>query len=128
MRKIIRQEVSYRCGICKTDHSSKAAAMKCEKRQVELKKFRLGEKVTNIVYRCCNPGDTSQKSKYYFKGKIIKIIGPSLLDEDTWCRVCYDTDKTYRHIFEYEVAYTCPRCHIKKTALYYSWELKSISA
>jgi len=125
MRKIIRRVVSYRCGICKTAYSSKAAAMKCEKRQVESKKFRLGENVTNIVERCCNPGDMSSKSKYYFVGKIIKIIGPSLPNEEMRYLGGNAVVKQYCHVFQYEVAYTCPRCQHKKTALYYAWELSA---
>lgn len=129
MRKIIRQEVRYRCDICKTVHSSKSAATKCEKMPVEPKKFRRGDKVTNKVYRCCIPFDTSKKSKYFFKGRIIKIRG-SFYDSDMDCarRMSGCTDGINCHIFEYIVAYICPRCKHKKTALYHSWELKSISA
>lgn len=131
MRKIVR--VSYCCDICKIEYSSKVRAMKCGKKSVEPKKFHRGDKVANIFSLCCDSADrfsTFDKSQYYFVGKVIKIRGPLLFNERQYYLGGGGAIRArkYGHVFEYEVAFTCPHCKKKKTERFYAWELKPVSA
>lgn len=118
-RKIpARVSVKYQCKKCKGRYGSKKNALKCEAQPIEAKLFHIGAAVTWREKRTCSAHDKT----YSLRGKVSKILGPMLVDEE------YDIKWLQRklsgkHVFQYEVEWRCPYCHMKVEGLFYGMEL-----
>ena len=116
--------VSYACMVCRTKYSNKKEAAEREKKPLEPRTFKLGDRVSNIEPRMC----AGPKEKpYIFKGTITKISGPEAPDyeyEIKW--LGGKRERLNSHVFYYEVSYTCPNCNKKTKASYYAPELKRL--
>ena len=119
MKKRVIRSIIYTCGICHTDHSSKAAAQKCESMPIEERGYKIGDRVRNIEPRTCNKKD----KPYHFTDKVVKIIGPIPFDfeyEVKWL----GGRGLNQHVFQYEVSFSCPQCGEKRRERYYAPELQ----
>ncbi len=107
----------YQCEVCKSWYQGKKQALTCEKMPVEEKKHKLGSRVKAIEQHECNCG-----RKYLPEGKIVRVLGPEPFDyeyETKWLRGRgVDT-----HVFVYEVNFSCPKCHDKKSKHFYYPEI-----
>ena len=126
MRTVIRKipaktTTSYQCSRCRTKYRSKAKALQCEAQITEEKVFKIGERVTWREPRHCQSYDKS----YKLDGKVRKILGPTLPDEEynfKWLGGRFSG----KHIFMYEVSWRCPHCKEIQDGRYYSLELGKI--
>lgn len=123
MKKIVKKipariVISYQCEVCGTKYRTITAAQNCEARTLEKKEFKAGDLVYPVGKRHC-------KVYYRPKGKIVKILGPTLPVyeyEVNW--LGGKSERLKSHILQYEVRYTCP-CHNRKmTHLYFAPEIK----
>ncbi len=110
MKRIVRKQVLWECSVCKTAYPNKKDAAHCEKVPLEEKKFKIGDRVQNILPRRCQ----KRLEDYTFSGRVVKIAGPR--PHYLGCR----------HVFDYMIEYVCPRCKITKEAFYEAWGLKLI--
>ena len=123
MRKITRtipeRTISrYQCENCKIKYYSPKRALKCEAMPVEKKYFRVGDTVSWREMNTCS----AYNKNYRLKGKIKRIIGPILPDEEynlKWLQ----SRLTKLHAFEYEVHWKCPYCDMSCSGLFYGIEL-----
>ena len=122
MRRKVKRTVLYVCDICHTEHTSQAAAKRCESMPVEEKRYRSGEFVCNIEPRFCD----KKQEPYEFTGKVAKIIGPMPFDYEYEAKWLSGRGLN-QHVFQYEVSYSCPSCGENKRARYYAPELRKAS-
>lgn len=114
--------VSYECETCGNGYASADRARKCESQIVEPKKFDKGNLVSWRETRECGP--TSRK--YFLKGIVHKVTGPTLPDEDynfRWLR----GRLTGKHVFEYHIRWICPHCKDAHEGMFYSPELIKVT-
>lgn len=112
--------VRFRCDVCGQKYKTESAAKECESRALETIRFKVGDRVMAPEKRECSSGQP-----YDMQGKVVGVIGPRTtdLEEIKWVRT-EEYGWSGKHVFQYEVEYTCPVCHEKKTALYFTPELK----
>lgn len=118
MRTIRRQVVSYQCGTCKTKYSSKRAAQRCERRELEEKHFKVGDRVKALEVRTCALG-----RNYTARGVITEVVGPCPSDEEYELKWLGGKRLNY-HVWEYTLAVRCPHCKRTQKVRYYAPELK----
>lgn len=115
-----RTVTSYQCEKCKTRYGSPKKALKCEAMPVEKKYFKIGNLVSLRELNTCG----TYGKDYRLKGRIKKIIGPTLPDEEynlKWLQ-----NRLARlHVFQYEVHWKCPYCNQPNSGLFYGMELIS---
>lgn len=117
-----RTVVSYQCETCGTKYPRKLSAIGCEKRKLETKVFKLGERVKNTTARQCHNG-----KNYYFEGVVIGVRGPVPSDDEYEILILGGKkERMNNHVYQYEVEYVCPVCQNIKTALLYAPQLKSM--
>jgi len=124
MERVVERKVFYRCSRCKTKYTNKAEALRCEKRTLETKVFKVGNPVKNIEPRFCR----IKQKEYFFSGTVTRIVGPEPSDyeyEVKW--LGGKKERLNAHVFMYQVEFHCPRCKKTKRARYYAPELKLIS-
>lgn len=119
MEKIEKKAIFWKCSVCGTEHTKKSRVRACESMPVEEQKFQVGDKVTNLTPRIC-----WDDKPYRFEGKICKVIGPEPPDEEYWIK--WLGGLPGKHVFSYEVTYTCPICGDEKGAMYYAPELERV--
>lgn len=123
MKKITRKVTLWRCAICKIDYKRKSDAEKCERKPIEKREFKIGDRVTN----CMEPRLCPGKGTYRFKGRIIRIFGPQPPDEDYENRwLGGKRDRLDSHVFLYEVRFKCPKCGEIREESYFAPELEKI--
>lgn len=115
-----RVSTVYKCKKCKIGgrYKSKVKALKCETLPIEPKLFRVGDKVTWREKRTCQ----SYNKNYSLRGKVTKISGPMLPDEEynlKWL----GAELSNKHVFEYLVKWQCRYCKEKMDGLFYGMEL-----
>ena len=130
--KFVRKVTYYyeaRCSVCKTKYKSKSEpkavekALQCKNRSLEEKIFKKGDLVTNVELRTCS----ITGGKYYFKGKVVRVLGPMLPDyeyEVKWLGGV--SSRVNGHVFQYEVSFMCPHCKEARKEFYYAPLLKPI--
>lgn len=124
MREIVRKTVLYQCSICKTNHTNKRDAQKCESRTLEKKVFAVGDMVSNKEPRICSVRD----KHYTFKGRVVRIIGPMASDyeyETKW--LGGKTERLNGHVFQYQIEFRCPHCKDTREERYFAPELNKLS-
>jgi len=124
MRRVVEKSVSYRCSRCRTKHTNKRDALRCERMPVEAKTFKIGSRVENVEKRTCARG----QKQYTFSGVVTKIIGPEPPDfeyEVKW--LGGRPERLSSHVFLYQVKFRCPHCKEVREERYYAPELKQIS-
>ena len=125
MKKIVKKTTLWRSSVCGTDYQNKSVAKECESKPIEQKKFKVGDRVISMEPRVCLSASEERKFKEYKpKGRINKIFGPLLPDEDYWNKRFGGLPD--RHVFLYKVTYKCPKCGKEKEAAYFEAELKKI--
>ena len=116
-----RVRLTYVCKSCRTRYRNKKNALKCEAMPVEDKFFHVGDLVKwREQYHC----DRYNKN-YFPKGRVARILGPMLPDEEyniKWLQ----SRLSGKHVFQYEVKWTCPYCGNSCGNLFYGMELKQI--
>ncbi len=122
MKKIVKKiparvSTTYQCEICKTKYRSEKKAKECEERILEKRIFKVGDTAYSLVKREC----VASRRPYRPKGKIIKIEGPMISDNEYGI---YNEKSGRFHIFKYEVEFVCPRCNKKHNSLYCVPELR----
>lgn len=113
-----RTTTSYQCEKCKTKYGSLKRALKCEAMPVEKKSFEVDDQVSWREQNTCS----AYGKNYRLKGKIKKIIGPILPDEEynlKWLQ----GRLAGLHVFQYEVYWKCKYCHQPNSGLFYGIEL-----
>lgn len=126
MKKIVgiipkRTVVMYQCDKCKTKYRSSSRARKCELMPVEKKLFRVGDLVSWRELRTCVLG-----KNYRLRGKVVKILGPGLPDEDYNIKWLQGKLRDL-HVFRYEVDWKCPFCRESQSGLFYGMELITLA-
>lgn len=121
MRKIVRRVVEFQCDVCKTVYGSAKKAYNCERRVIEKKKFKKGDRVVGLEEHHC-----SQKERNFIpRGVVKKISGLEPMDYEyslKWLGgALLDS-----HVRQYLVIYKC-LCGENREHLYFSPELKKIS-
>lgn len=122
MKKIVkiipeRTTVMYQCKKCGTKYRSSKRAQKCKSMPVEKKLFCVGASVSWRELRTCVFGNN-----YRLRGKVVKILGPKLLDEDYNIR-WLQSKLIGLHVFQYEVDWKCPFCRENQAGVFYGMEL-----
>ncbi|MBI3632839.1 MAG: hypothetical protein HY226_00950 [Candidatus Vogelbacteria bacterium] len=126
MKKIKINRTLYQCEVCKTEYKKEADAKSCEKMLIKEEPFKVGDQVQNVEPRQCNVNGKI----YFFKGRVIKVVGPMPFDEEyerKWLGA--DPTRLNSHVYAYQVEFRCPHCrgqNAKQSAQYYSPELKLI--
>lgn len=113
-----RTVMSYQCEKCKTKYISPKKALKCETMPVEKKLFKAGDSVSWKELNTCG----ARGKNYRLKGKITRIIGPALSDEEynlKWLQ----NKLAGLHVFQYKVHWKCPYCNLPQSGLFYGIEL-----
>ncbi|MEK7627061.1 MAG: hypothetical protein AAB397_00565 [Patescibacteria group bacterium] len=124
MRKIIERKVFYQCSQCKKKYTNKTKAFRCERRTLEEKIFKIGDRVQNIEPRTC----MTTKKQYIFSGRVTKIVGPNPSDyeyEMKW--LANKKERLNAHVFMCQIKFPCPHCKEIREERYYAPELKLIS-
>ena len=122
MRRVVRKTVVYICGVCRTEYGTAKQAKNCETRPLENKKFKLGDFVGGREKHTCDR--RSKNNDFFPKGRIIKIVGPQLVDKE-YSAKWLGGELRGSHVFMYEVEYKCP-CGAIRSHRFYSPELKLV--
>ena len=111
--------VRFKCGICGDKFKMESAARRCEERALETKIFNVGDAVEAIEERVCN------NQTYHMRGEVVAIIGPRVVDREEAKWIC-SVDRNWfdKHVFQYEVEFTCSVCKERVLVLYFAPELK----
>ncbi len=124
MRRVVERSVSYRCSCCRTKHTNKRDAKRCERMPVEAKAFKVGSRVENIEKRICARG----RKQYRFSGVVTKVVGPQAPDYEYEVKWLGGKPERLRsHVFQYQVKFRCPHCKEIREARYFAPELRTIS-
>lgn len=125
MKKIVKKTILWRCSACGTDYKNKSFAEECRNRPVEQKKFKIGDRVALIAPRVCLAiKEDFRYKEYKLKGRINKIFGPLMPDEEYWNKRFGGLPDT--HIFLYQVEHKCPKCGKEKKSVHFGTELEKI--
>lgn len=122
MRTIEKRITLYECGVCKVKYSNKKEAQKCERRELEPKKFKKDDVVEGSEKHVCDHGRGDVN--FTPRGTIVNITGPEVMDEEYSLK--WLGGKLFnQHVRQYLVLYPC-FCSKEREHLYYSVELKKI--
>lgn len=94
-------------------------------KKIEQKKFKLGDRVISTEPRVCfSASEGNNLKEYRPKGKIVKIFGPFLPDEDYWIKRFGELPDMY--VFLYQVVHKCPKCGKIKETVHLGIDLEKI--
>src|SRR3989344_6420869 len=123
MRKIIKVTIQWECGVCKEKYPKVGDAAKCEQRNLEKKRFAVGDCARSLEQRYCN----KIPKKYYAIGIVTAIKGPKPSDSDYEARCLGGkNERLNAHVSTYIVDFTCPCCDEKRQCSYYSSEISKL--
>lgn len=118
-----RTEVGYQCEICGTEYRTADEAVRCEKRNLEEKSFKVGQKVSARELRRCQLASRPYKAC----GVVKMVLGPILPDRDYEIRHLGGAPQRMNsHVWHYIVWWKCPHCEKIKQHVFYAPELKAV--
>ena len=109
----------YQCTKCKTKYRSSKRATRCESLPIEERAFRVGDMTSWRELNFCS----SYGKTYRLKTRVIRIVGPTLPDEE-YNRKWLQSTLGGLHVFQYEVRWRCPHCRRSYSNLFYGMELR----
>lgn len=118
-----RASTSYQCSVCGVRYTNKKDAKKCDKKEVEKRSFKIGDRIRVLEPRTCQRGD-----HYYVRNaKVVKVVGPMPSDFEYECKwLDGKRERINSHVFGYKIRYRCPICKKIRTEFYYAPELEKI--
>lgn len=122
MKERTETVVRYECETCGTRYRNREEAELCEEEPIEEQQFEVGDEVRAIEPRQCWNGE-----EYTATGHVLSVQGPKCSDveyEIKW--LGGKRERLESHVFLYEIAYDCPICGNRKTAIYYAPELTKV--